>query len=250
MHKKSHFKEQDVLSHLRQARLRGKAASQEDHGTESPGYFSSANDATKETAVVVFLLWIVGHGLGLITSREDTFIFFGSFLCGWLLWKTGRAAAIGWSRLSRLNRVMHEEKKEIEINPEEEREELTALYKAKGFSGELLERVIDVLMSDDHKLLLVMLEEELAVQLESCDHPLKQALGAAVGTFLSICILLIGYLLSPSYGLPVAAYIIVASSVYIITKLERLRPLPNVVWNLGLLFLASTTTYFLTKLWL
>jgi len=249
MHKKSHFNKKDVLEHLKEARLRGHEASQEDHGTESPGYVSSANDALKETAIAVLLLWIVVHELDLLTSRKEIFIFFGSFLFGYLLWKSARSATIGWSRLSRLNRLMNEEKKEIESNPEEEREELTALYRAKGFTGELLERVIDVLMSDDHKLLLVMLEEELGVSLESCDHPLKQALGAFVGCFLSICTLLIGYLLSPLYGVVIAAYVIILISAYIVTKIERLNSLSHVIWNLAIVFLISTTTYFFTKLW-
>jgi VIT1/CCC1 family predicted Fe2+/Mn2+ transporter len=250
MHKKSHFNRHDASGHLKEARLKGHQASQEDHGTESPGYFSSANDAIKESAVVLLILWITSTGFHLISDRRQFFSVFGSFVLGWLLWKMGRGAMIGWSRLSRLNRLMHEEKNEIESNPEEEREELTALYKAKGFSGELLDRVVDVLMSDDHKLLVVMLEEEFGVTLEKCDHPLKQSLGAGVGSFLAICIMLIGYLISPGWGPFVSAYLLVLISAYMAAKIERLHPLPFVIWNVGIVFLASTTTHFLIKfLW-
>jgi len=104
-------------------------------------------------------------------------------------------------------------------------------------------------MSDDHKLLIVMLEEELGVGLECCDHPLKQSAGAGIGAFLSVCILLIGYLISPLYGLAVSAYIVLAATAYIMAKIERLSPLPIVIWNVAVIFLASTTTYFLTRLW-
>jgi VIT1/CCC1 family predicted Fe2+/Mn2+ transporter len=250
MHKKSHFNHQDALGHLKQARLRGHEASQEDHGTESPGYFSSAIDATKETAIVLLLLWITLNGFHLIEGRREIFSLFGTFILGWLLWKMGRGAIIGWSRLSRLNRLMREEKHEIESNPDEEREELTALYKAKGFSGELLDRVIDVLMSDDHKLLVVMLEEEFGVSLEKCDHPLKQSLGAGVGSFISMCVMLIGYLISPLWGVFVSTYLLVFISAYMAAKIERLHPLPFVIWNVGIVFLATVTTHFLIKfLW-
>lgn len=250
MHKKSHFNQQDVIGHLKEARMRGHLASQEDHGIESPGYFSSANDATKETAIVVLLLWITLNGFHLISNRAQFFSIFASFLLGWILWKMGRSAIIGWSRLSRMNRLMHEEKHEIETNPEEEREELTALYKAKGFSGELLDRVIDVLMSDDHKLLIVMLEEELGVSLEKCDHPLKQSIGAGVGSFFSMCVMLIGFLISPTWGLFVSAYVLVLVSAYVAAKIQRLSPLPFVIWNGGIVFLASTATHFLIQfLW-
>ncbi len=247
--RKSHFKNHDVLGHLKEARMRGHQASQEDHGTESPGYLSSANDAAKETAIAVLLLWIVLNGFGLVTDKWQLLSIFGAFLVGWLLWKMGRGATIGWSRLSRLSRLMGEEKHEIETNPDEERSELKALYKAKGFSGELLDRVIDVLMSDDHKLLLVMLEEELGTELESCDHPLQQAAGAGVGAFLAMCVLLIGYLLAPLWGIWIAAYLTVMTSSYIATKIERIEALPLLIWNMGLVFLTSTTTYFLIQLW-
>lgn len=248
MHKsRSHFGDKDVFGHLKDARMRGHQASQEDHGTESPGYFSAAVDSGKETAIVFFLLSILMYSFGIIApvpQHKLFFPFFGVLSVGWILWKVGRSAIIGWSRMSRLNRLMREEKYEIETNPKEEREELTEIYKAKGFQGELLERVIDILMSDDHKLLLVMLEEELGVGLENCDHPLKQALGAAVGTFLSLSALLIGHLIAPMWGVAVAAYVVVIIAAYATAKVDRLRPLPLVIWNLGMLFLASLTTYF------
>ena len=121
------------------------------------------------------------------------------------------------------------------------------MYKAKGFTGDLLEKVIDVLMADDNKLLGVMLEEELGVSLESYEHPLKQALGAGVGVFLAGIILSVGAVLSQSIGLYLASFAIVLFSSYIIALIEKLNILHAIVWNLAITFMATFGTYFFTK---
>ena len=58
-----------------------------------------------------------------------------------------------------------EERFEIAHHRGQEKEELTELYALKGFKGELLDQVINVLMADDNRLLSVMLEEELGLEL-------------------------------------------------------------------------------------
>src|SRR5262249_53556095 len=124
----------------------------------------------------------------------------------WLIWKTGRSAWLGWSRIERLHRVVEQEKWEIEHHRQQEREELKALYATKGFEGKLLEDVLDVLMADGDRLLRVMVEEELGLTLESHEHPLKQAVGAGLGVLFSSILCLFGLWLYPSLGLLIAAF--------------------------------------------
>ncbi len=242
----SHFHGKSVVDHLRAARIKGLKASGENHGLEPQGHILGGADAAKETAVVTLLVWIL---LKQINIDFSSIVIVLSFLwCGMLLWKVGRSALLGWSRLERVNRLIADEKYEIEHNREEEKEELTEIYRAKGFTSPLLDKVIDVLMADDNKLLGVMLEEELGVSLETYEHPLKQALGAGVGVFLTSCLMVLTLAILPhSWGLFLATYATVFVSSYVTGKRERLQILPLIVWNLALTFVVSSGVYFLSQ---
>ena len=162
-----------------------------------PGHISAGSDAARETAIVFLLLAILLNAL--TTPTPSIFwLISGVFTFGWFLWKIGRSAWLGWSRLERLHRVMAEEKWEIEHHRKQERTELKALYEAKGFEGKLLEDVLDVLMADEERTLQIMLEEELGLSLEQQEHPLKQSMGAAIGTLSAWIICWLGLYFFPS----------------------------------------------------
>jgi hypothetical protein len=238
----NHFKGKDALQHVVDARIKGRLASAEVHGTELPGHVSAAADAAKETAVLLLLFWVLmgsqAHFLMLV------------FVSGWLIWKVGRSAILGWSRLERLHRVIEEERWEIEHHRAQEKEELRALYAAKGFSGRLLEEAVEVLMADDNRLLQVMLEEELGLNLESHEHPLKQATGAGLGVVGAAIILSFGLFALPYWGPALCAALVIALSAGTTAQLEKNRPLPAIVWNLAVAALAAGVAYFLSPLFL
>ena len=156
-----HFKGREVAEHLKEARKKGAFAASEIHGTELPGHLSAGTDSAKETALVLLLFWLLLQPFDLAPLP-----LLGLFAVGWLIWKTGRSALLGWARLERLHRVIEEERYEIEHHRDQERQELKELYYAKGFEGKMLDDVIEVLMADDNRLLQVMLEEELGLSLE------------------------------------------------------------------------------------
>lgn len=236
--KTDHFEGKSVQEHLKAARAKGALAAAEIHGTEMPGHLSAAADAARDTAVVLMLHWI-------ILSPKPTVFFLVA--AGLFLWKVGRSALLGWARLERLHRVIEEERWEIQHAREQEREELAALYQAKGLTGKLLDEVVTVMMADDNRLLNIMLEEEMGLALEVYEHPLKQSLGAGVGVAIATALFAGGYFFfSPLVG--TALTIIIAAIT--VAKLERNRRLEALIWNLSLVAFVAGATYFLKQLFL
>ena len=72
---------------------------------------------------------------------------------------------------------------EIENKPDDERQEIEDIYKAKGFSGKDLEMIVNKITSDKKVWLDTMLTEELNLNLEIVGHPIKSAL-RMFGSFL------------------------------------------------------------------
>jgi hypothetical protein len=234
-----HFKGKDVAGHLKEARQKGAYVATEIHGTELPGHLSAGFDSAKETALILTLLWIL---------FAPSFQLLALFSIGWLIWKTGRSALLGWARLERLHRVIEEERYEIEHHREQERSELKELYAAKGFEGKLLDDVIEVLMADDNRLLQVMLEEELGLSLEVHQHPLKQASGALIGTLLAAGLALLFHFFWPILGIPLAAFITILLCSSLAARSEKRAQMLATIWNLSLALFGAASVYFLAKL--
>jgi len=241
----AHFQGKDPLDHLVEARRKGKIATSEIHGEELPGHYSAAADSAKETAFILVILWTLLQAIGF--EPEQSHWLLVVFLFGYLIWKTGRSAILGWCRLERLHRVIEEERWEIEHHRGQEKEELKALYAAKGFSGKLLDEVVEVLMADDHRLLQEMLEEELGLTLEAHEHPLKQASGAAVGVLGTSIILAFGLFFMPTWGVYLNAAIVIILAAGSSAQLQKNRELPAIVWNLATAALATGSAYFLSQ---
>ena len=223
-----HFKGKTVPEHLKAARIKGAIASAETHGTEMPGHVGAFADALRDTALTLSLLWVVFEPI--LSTKHLTFLL-ALFLLGWGIWKTARSASLGFARLERLHRVIEEERWEIQHHREQEREELIEIYRAKGFEGDLLNQVIDVLMADDNRLLQIMLEEELGLSLETHEHPLKQASGALLGTALFAVLAFSSHLIFGGYGFITAAFVCFLAAGVFTAKLEKVTILPAFVWN-------------------
>lgn len=239
----SHFKGKEAIEHVAEAQALGIIASSEIHGTEIPGHISAATDAARETALALAMVWVILRYLQLPFDLIATLIaVFGS---GWILWKMGRSAWLAWFRLERLHRIVAQEKWEIEHHRQQERDELKALYAAKGFEGKLLEDVIDVLMADGDRLLRVMVEEELGLSLESHEHPLKQCLGAFVGSFLAALLCSVCLWIYPQWGLVIGSAVAIGISSAVAAHHEGNRLIPAIVWNLGIASVSFGFIYFM-----
>ncbi len=81
-------------------------------------------------------------------------------------------------------RARREEQRQIELGPEGEREEIRQLFAAKGFAGDELELVVEVITSDRDVWLATMMREELGYGSDAAD-PLRAA-AVTFGAFVAI----------------------------------------------------------------
>jgi len=235
----AHFEGKSAFEHLKAARVKAAKASAESHGTEASGFFAALIDSTKMMAIVISLVWLILHS-------TKGLLFLGA---AFLLWQVFRSALLGWSRLERIHRLIEQERHEITHHREQEKEELIEMYKLKGFSGEMLDRVIETLMADDNRLLMVMLEEELGLKLKRYEHPLLGSLGALCGSLIgfaaiAVSIFWVGTLLSMS----VALFIIILATSWAIAKREGNLIIKAVVWNVACIATLFAFTYFLMEI--
>lgn len=241
-----HFDQKDSISHVVEKRAKGITALSESHGTEMPGHISAGADSARDTSIVMAFFWLFSQVLN--APKEVAIWTLLSLSFGWIAWKAARSAWLGWARLERLHKIIEQEKYEIENHRSQEREELRALYKAKGFEGRLLEEVLDVLMSDQDRLLKVMLEEELGLALEIYEHPLKQCFGALIGSTSAVIISGLFFYLAPQYGMPIASLLVMGASAFAAAHYEKNELLPAVVWNLAIGSLAYGIAYFFLQI--
>lgn len=240
-----HFEGKDAAEHLKAARAKGAKATSELHGTEMPGYLSAGADSLKETSILLVGIWILLVHFNLPETKALWIL--GLFSIGWLFWKVGRSSLLGWARLERLHRLIQQEQWEIEHHRAQEKEELTAMYAQKGLSGKLLEQVVEVLMADDNRLLRVMLEEELGLTLETYEHPLKQAAGAAVGVIIAMVGMIIGFFIFGFLGITILLGLLFAGATLLASKKEGNELIKSLVWNLAVAVLATTSIYLIAE---
>jgi len=235
----THFENRDALSHVVEKKVAGFLSLTESHGTELPGQLSSGADAMRETTLFLLLSWLV------LSVEMPVLIAIGVAL---VAWKSGRSAWLSYARMERLHRLMEEEKHEIEHNRNQEREELKALYRAKGFQGNLLEDVMDVLMADNDRLLRVMLEEELGLSLQAYDHPIKQSMGAFVGSLSAAATFVLSILFLPFWAVVATALCLIGVGAAAAAFFEKNELIPAVIWNLAIAGLSLGLAHFIVEL--
>lgn len=239
----AHFKGKDAIGHVAEAQAQGIMAAAELHGAEISGKASAAADALRDCSLYLLLIWeLLKHTH---FEQKTRFLILAILGISLVVWKAGRSAWLGWSRLERLHRVLAQEKWEIEHHRQQERDELRVIYAAKGFEGKLLEDVLDVLMADGNRLLKVMAEEELGLSLESHEHPLMQSFGALIGSSGACLTMLLALWVNTRLGAPIAALICIAIGGMLTALHAKNRIVPAIVWNLGLLAISYGTFYFL-----
>ncbi|HEX9526325.1 MAG TPA: VIT1/CCC1 transporter family protein [Streptosporangiaceae bacterium] len=86
------------------------------------------------------------------------------------------------------------EEAEIDETPEAERQEIRDIYAAKGFAGELLERVVDTITANRESWLTTMMDEELHLQPVQTPAIMRSAVVITVATLIGHLIPLLPFL--------------------------------------------------------
>ncbi len=229
-----HIKEKTVVEHLAKARQKGYLASVELHNFGFSSKLFSFIDSFRDGVIVFALIFL---SLGKMVWP---------LAVGFALWRGLKITLQGFMRLERLHFLIKEEKYEIDHHRDEEREELMAIYEAKGFKGPLLEEVVATLMADDNRLLQVMLEEEMGVSFETLDHPAVIGFMATLGTLVSLALLnSLSYL---PYGVIIGSLsVMILTSIYE-TKKQKLPSFQNLIWSIASLLFVFTIAYFINQL--
>ncbi len=88
----------------------------------------------------------------------------------------GLAAFIsGRSQIEFYQSEIQREREEIRRWPEREREEISAIYRSKGFAGPLLDQIVAHITADPERWSNVMMREELGFNEGSFDNPVRSA---------------------------------------------------------------------------
>lgn len=242
----AHFQGKDALGHILEKRAQASESNFEPHGSEMPSYMTALYDSACQLAFFLALLHLILLPLNL--SPYTLLLIMGLFSLGAMITFACRKAWLGWTRMERLHRILEQEKYEIEHHRPQERDELKALYQLKGFEADLLEEVVDVLMADNERLLKVMLEEEMGLSLGTYEHPLKQGLGAVIGSLIAAVTCFIATLLFSSIGVFLTALAIMGLAGGLSAYREQNRIIPAFIWNSGLGLLSLSVVYFVLKL--
>jgi VIT1/CCC1 family predicted Fe2+/Mn2+ transporter len=133
------------------------------------------------------------------------------------------------------------EQQEIRQEPEEERSELRAIYRRKGMTGALLDRVVAHQTANDERWLRALVHDELGVVEDEPVRPIRQGLqiGASfvLGGLVPILPILFG-LSSPA--MQIWAYVLTALTALALGAVKARYSLKGPVRN-GLEFLAIVT---------
>lgn len=95
---------------------------------------------------------------------------------------------------------------EVDKFPEVERQEIREIYRAKGFNGDILERIIDHITSDKGRWIDIMMQEELGLSLDQTVSPLKSGIATGVAYAFGALMPILPYIfMQPGTGLVASA---------------------------------------------
>ncbi|NBG66814.1 VIT1/CCC1 transporter family protein [Acidiluteibacter ferrifornacis] len=146
------------------------------------------------------------------------------------------------SELERFEKHEQVEYWEVEHLPEKEREEVKEIYAAKGFEGELLEKVVDVITANKKRWVDVMMKEELGMIKEE-KSPIKMGavtfISFIVVGFIPLLVYVLDYLSSTKIEQPFLVAILLTSVAFMLigwlkSSVNQTNPFRSIIETLML----------------
>ncbi|HUO05056.1 MAG TPA: VIT1/CCC1 transporter family protein [Candidatus Binataceae bacterium] len=162
---------------------------------------------------------MLGLNDGLVASFAVTSGVAGAFATGNIAVMAGLAEMLGGavsmglaafisarSQIEFYQSEIERERDEINRWPERERDEINQIYRAKGFSGALLEQIVAHITADPQRWRNVMMREELGFDESSFEPPLRSAFAVGLSYLLGAAVPVAPYLfVDPARGVMASA---------------------------------------------
>lgn len=204
--------------------------------------------SARDAVILVWLVWVALHAYGdpPFTAWMLTALAIGlALLCGI---STGRST---YMQLEYYTSELDRERMEIRENFDGEREEVRALYAAKGFREPLLGQIVDTLCSDDDRLLKVMMEEELGLLMYHVPHPVVVGLWNFGGSLVAGLTLAwpLAYLTAPASHLwmPIGGVVLLAIIAVAAAKATQRRAIEFFATGVVTAAITGGVVYFLSQ---
>jgi VIT1/CCC1 family predicted Fe2+/Mn2+ transporter len=144
------------------------------------------------------LVNVLGVILGVAAATADTYVIMVAGLAATFAESVSMAAVAYTSTLADADYYESEREREyrhIQEVPNLETEEIRAIYRAKGFEGNLLERIVHTITSDPDVWVAVMMSEELQLQPVDRRTALRSAIVVGIAAIVGSLIPLVPFLL-------------------------------------------------------
>jgi vacuolar iron transporter family protein len=103
---------------------------------------------------------------------------------------------------------------EIDATPEAERQEIRDIYAAKGFAGDLLDRVVDTITANRDRWLATMMDEELHLQRVQAPDIMRSAVVITIATLIGHLIPLLPFVWLPRTAALITAVVLSAAVLF------------------------------------
>ena len=146
------------------------------------------------------LVNVLGLLLGIAVASGDLRIILAGGFAGAFAESISMAAVAYTSKRAEQSHYEGEtekERKEIKEKPQEERKEIRALYAKKGFSGKLLDEVVEKITSDEQVWLDEMVKSELGLVPVETQHAFASSAVVGLAAVIGSLIPLVPFLLLP-----------------------------------------------------
>ena len=157
------------------------------------------------------LVNILGIILGVIAADGATSVLIVTGIAAAITESISMGAVGYTSSLAERDRYEAErlrELSEIDSSPDVERDEVRTIYEAKGFSGELLERVVTTLTADRERWADTMMDEELHLRPVDMRDVVRTSITITIATLIGHLIPILPFFALPRFPALVAAFIL------------------------------------------